>query len=536
LTVAAGALECGSLLPLSKAGLQPGKAASAALGNHEGCHDSLHIRMNEKFPAPIYDETVLAVNFEDAKRYFLDSLLEIHSAHTLMLCRQRILRRQEAEACLAALGNLDREALAVAEREQSCEDLFFYIEQCLQQECGCDVAGKMHTARSRNDIDVTMYRMVLRREILKLVAAVVDALRVLLECASDNLATLMPAYTHTQPAQPTTLAHYLMAAVEFLERDASRLRALFDRVNRSPLGACAITTTGFPIDREYTAELLGFDGVQPNSYGAIAAVDYLTESAATVAVSMISLGRLVQDLLLWCSAEFGFLRLDDAFVQVSSIMPQKRNPVALEHTRVLASKALGQAQAVLTCAHNTPFGDTVDAEDDLQPLVLSMFYDGLRALRLFAGVMSAAEVDKERLRRSVSDKPLTVTELADTLVRKEGITFRQAHQLVSQAVEEVAGAYTHQRLVAALKRLAPKVIERRLKLADRECLKALDPKHFVEVRSIEGGPSPVRMQAAIARSRKVMASNQAWVKRKQQLLRSYPKRIRQAVAAINATA
>ncbi len=507
-----------------------------SLGNHEGCHYSLHIRMNEKFPAPIYDETVLAVNFEDAKRYFLDSLLEIHSAHTLMLCRQRIIRRPEAKACLEALARLDRDKLAQAKRERSCEDLFFHVEQCLERECGCDIAGRIHTARSRNDIDVTMYRMVLRREILKLVAAVVDASRVLLECASDNVATLMPAYTHTQPAQPTTLAHYLMAAVEFLGRDAARLRALFDRVNRSPLGACAITTTGFPIDRDYTAQLLGFDGVQLNSYGAIAAVDYLTESAAAMAVAMINLGRLVQDLLLWCSAEFGFLRLDDAFVQVSSIMPQKRNPVALEHTRVLASKALGQAQAVLTCAHNTPFGDTVDAEDDLQPLILSMFYDGLRALRLFEGVMSSAEVDKERLRRSVSDKPLTVTELADTLVRKEGISFRQAHQLVSQAVEEVASAYTHQGLVAALKRLAPQVIERRLRISDRECMTALDPRHFVEVRTVEGGPAPSRMPAAIARSRKVMASNQAWVKRKQQLLRSYPKRIGQAVVAINATA
>jgi len=510
-------------------------SARDTTGNHNGCPYTLQIRMNDKFPAPIYDETVLAVNFEDAKKYFLDALLEIHSAHTLMLCRQRIIRRREAMACLEALALLDRDALRKARRARSCEDLFYHIEHCLEQECGCDIAGKMHTARSRNDIDVTMYRMVLRREILKLAEAVVETSRVLLECAGNHVATLIPAYTHTQPAQPTTLAHYLMAAVEFLERDAARLRALFDRVNRSPLGACAITTTGFPIDREYTAELLGFDGVQLNSYGAIAAVDYLTESAGVVAAAMISLGRLVQDLLLWCSDEFGFLRLDDAFVQVSSIMPQKRNPVALEHTRVLAGRALGQAQAALTCVHNTPFGDTVDAEDDLQPLILSMFYDALRTLRLFGGVMSAAEVDKERLRRSVSDKPLTVTELADTLVRKEGITFRQAHQLVSQAVEAVARDYTHRQMVRALKRLATQVIGRRLKVSDRECMKALDPKHFVEVRSIEGGPAPSRMQAAIGQSRKVMASNQAWVKRKQQSLGSYRKRIGQAIVAINAT-
>jgi len=492
--------------------------------------------MNDSFPAPIYDETVLAVNFEDAKRYFLDALLEIHHAHTLMLCRQRIIGRREAKACLDALSHLDRDTLAKAIRERSCEDLFFHIEELLLEECGCDIAGKMHTARSRNDIDVTMYRMVLRREILDLAAAVMEASKVLLARAGEHVGTLMPAYTHTQPAQPTTFAHYLMAAVEFLERDVERLRALFERVNRSPLGACAITTTGFPIDREYTAQLLGFERLQVNSYGAIAAVDYLTESAALVAVAAINLGRLVQDLLLWCSDEFGFLRLDDAYVQVSSIMPQKRNPVALEHTRVLASKALGQAQAVLTCAHNTPFGDTVDAEDDLQPLLLSMFTDASRAVRLFTGVVTEAKVDKERLRRSVSDKPLTVTELADTLVRKESLSFRQAHQLVSQAVQEVASDYTHRRLVAALKRLAPKVIERPLKTAEREWMKALDPGHFVEVRTIVGGPAPKQIQAALARSRKVTASNQHWLSNKQQLLLNYPNRIRRAVAALNGTA
>jgi argininosuccinate lyase len=493
-------------------------------------------KVTETFPARIYDETVLAINFEDAKRYFLDSLLEIHHAHTLMLCRQRIIGRREAKACLEALGHLDRDALAKASRDGCCEDLFFHIEQCLLEECGDECAGKMHTARSRNDIDVTMYRMVLRREILELAEGVMAASQILLGRAGDHLATLMPAYTHTQPAQPTTFAHYLMAAVEFLERDIERLRALFDRVNRSPLGACAITTTGFPIDREYTAQLLGFEGLQLNSYGAIAAVDYLTEAAAVVAVAMINLGRLVQDLLLWCSEEFGFLRLNDAYVQVSSIMPQKRNPVALEHTRVLASKALGQAQAVLTCAHNTPFGDTVDAEDDVQPLARSMFADASRAVRLFTGLVAVSEADKERLRRSVSDRPLTVTELADTLVRKEGLSFRQAHRLVSQAVQEVASAYTHRRMVAALKRLAPGIIQRRLKISDRECMRALDPSHFIQVRTVAGGPALNPMQAAVARARTVMASNQVWLKRKQQALRNYPKRIRQAVAALNGSA
>lgn len=488
--------------------------------------------MRDRFPAPIYDQTVLAVNFEDAKKYFLDFLLEIHDAHTLMLCRQGLIPRREAKVCLRTLERLDRAALATATREGSCEDLFFHIETCLLEECGADIAGKTRIARSRNDFDITMYRMAARREILKLASAVIEASGALLGWAADHVRTLVPAYTHTQPAQPTTLAHYLMAAVEFLGRDVERLQAAFATVNRSPLGACAITTTGFPMDREYTAQLLGFEGLQFNSYGAIAAVDYLTEAAGVVAVAMINLGRLVQDFLLWCSEEFGFLRLSDGYVQVSSIMPQKRNPVALEHTRILASKALGQAQAVLTCSHNTPFGDIVDSEDDVQPLVLSMFRDATRAVQLLTGLLAGAEVRSQRLRQRVYDAPLTVTELADTLARDEGLSFCLAHQLVSEAVRAAGAAYSHRRMVRALKRLAPKLIQRRLKTTARQCLRALDPMRFVEVRKVDGGPAPDRMQEAMARARTEIKSSQAWLARKQRLLENYPKRIRQAIAAL----
>src|SRR5579864_113357 len=289
----------------------------------------------------------------------------------------------------------------------------------------------MHTARSRNDIAITLYRMTLRRELLALATAVVDVRAVALDLAARNIETIMPAHTHTQPAQPTTLAHYLLGVAEFLARDYWRIQAAFTRVNLNPLGACAITTTGFSIDRQITTRLLGFEGLAENSYGAIASIDYVTESAAAVAVAMVNAGKFVQDLLLWSSREFGFLRLSDAFVQSSSIMPQKRNPVALEHTRILASRALGEAQAVLTCAHNTPFGDINDSEDDLQPLVFLMFADAQRALRLLAGAMRSAEVDRARLASRAARDFLTVTELADTLVRNEGLSFRQAHDLVA---------------------------------------------------------------------------------------------------------
>ncbi|PYX81988.1 MAG: argininosuccinate lyase, partial [Acidobacteria bacterium] len=269
--------------------------------------------VSKSFPAPVYAETVLMVNFEDAKKYFLEALLEIHYAHTLMLARQRIIAAADAKKCLQALDALDRRGITAAVYDGRCEDLFFYIEEQLAKQIDAETAGRMHTARSRNDIGLTLYRMGLRREVLKMVEAVCNLRGQLLALAEANLETVMPAYTHTQPAQPTTLAHYLMAAVEILQRDTQRLRAAFATVNRNPLGACAITTTGFPIDRECTARLLGFEGLQINSYGAIAAIDYLAEAASAAAVAMVNLGKLVQDLLQWCTKEFGFLRLGDPF-------------------------------------------------------------------------------------------------------------------------------------------------------------------------------------------------------------------------------
>ena len=491
---------------------------------------------SERFPAPVYSETVLAVNFEDAKKYFLEALLEIHAAHTLMLSRQGILAESDARTILAAIAGLDRQAILAARYDGRSEDLFFYVQRLMVEACGEDVAGKVRTALSRNDIDLTLYRMRLRREVMRIAAETADVRRVLLDLAAAHTETLMPANTHTQPAQPTTLAHYLLAAIEFLGRDFGRLRAAFATINRNPLGACAITTTGFPIDRHYTAHLLGFEGLQENSYGAIAAVDYVCEAAGAIAVLTVNLGKLVHDLLLWCMEEFRFLRLSDAYVQSSSIMPQKRNPVALEHTRILLSKAFGQSQAVLACAHNTPFGDIVDSEDDLQPLVFSMCADTSRALRLFAGLMSHAEVDREEMCRKATGSFLTVTELADTLVREEAISFRAAHSLVAAAVEATGREYSPARMAAEIERLAPKTIGRELRKQQEVWLRALDPEHFVRIRRVAGGPAPEAVQAQIANGKKEQAEAQEWLDAKCELLDGYPHLLREAAAAAQKTA
>jgi argininosuccinate lyase len=486
----------------------------------------------EKFPAAVYAETVLAINFEDAKKYFLSALLEIDFAHTLMLTKQGIISKSDAAALIGALDGIDRTQIDAAVYDGSYEDLFFFVEDIVAGACGVDTAGKMHTARSRNDIDLTLYRMRFRSEVLTIAAEVLQARKVLLELAGEHVDTVMPAYTHTQPAQPTTLAHYLLASIEWLGRDFERLSAAFRTINRNPLGACAITTTAFPIDREYTAELLGFEGLQVNSYGAIASVDYVTEAASAVAVTMINLGKLVQDLLQWCTREYGFLRLSDAYVQCSSIMPQKRNPVALEHTRILASKALGQAQAVMTCTHNTPFGDIVDSEDDLQPLVFSMFTDATRALRLFSGAIGRVTVNRDRLKARAAGSFLTVTELADTLVRSEGLSFRSAHALVSSTVKSLGEQDAPEDIVSELLRLAPQVLGRPLASKRELLLVALDPVNFVQVRGIVGGPAPKTVRAEIERQSNEVEEMQKWVNAKTALLAGYPKQMRDAAEAL----
>jgi len=477
-------------------------------------------------PARVYAETVLAVNFEDAKRYFLGALLEIHAAHTLMLERQKILSLEVARACLHGLQALDLAAISKAAYDGTFEDLFFYVEDQLARECGEDVAGRMHTARSRNDIDLAMYRMVLRKAILGTVKETHEVRKVLLDLAAEHDGTLMPAYTHTQPAQPTTLAHYLLGMIEVFGRDEERLRAAFTTVNRSPLGACAIATTAFPIDREYTASLLGFEGLQLNSYGAIASVDYVTQAASAVAVEMVNLGRFVQDLLLWCTAEFGFLRLAEGYVQTSSIMPQKRNPVSLEHARILASKAFSQSQAVLTCVHNTPFGDIVDSEDDLQPLVFSAFSDAARVLRLLAGVMQDAQFDCGRLRQCAAGGFLTVTELADTLVRDEGVSFRQAHRLVSAAVKAAGPDVRSARLAEEVEKLAPRMLGHSLATSRNALVRALDPESFVLTRTIAGGPAPHAVAHQIEQARRDLVDGATWIEKKSILLKTYPDELR----------
>jgi argininosuccinate lyase len=474
---------------------------------------------------PQYVSQVLNENFEDAKALFLSPLMAIHYAHLVMLAERGIIEPLHARALRDALDSISVNAIRKAPYDGTCEDLFSYVERVLVGACGDDVAGRLHTARSRNDIDMTMYRLRQREFIVGLVEASLDLRAVLIDLATKHRDTLFAAHTHTQPAQPTTLAHYLLGVIEQLERDGARLRAAYASTNRCPLGSCAITGTGFPIDRRLTSDLLGFDGPTGNTYGSIATVDYLLESASAAAVLTTGLGRFVQDLLLWCTVEFGYLRLAEGFVQSSTIMPQKRNPVALEHARAIGSKALGQVSAIMLSVHNTPFGDVVDTEDDLQPLVAAMFRDATRAVTLVAASMRGAEFDVARMAARAGAGGTTLTELADHLVREHGVPFRTAHAIAGR-LNAACQTTDPDSLAAMLQQASRDVLGVPVAVTAAELTEILSPLHFVDVRRTPGGPSPIETSRASDVAGAVLDTDRAWLARTRAAITAADERLR----------
>ncbi|PTX64618.1 argininosuccinate lyase [Melghirimyces profundicolus] len=448
------------------------------------------------FPAKTYVDCLLKPVFNDQRDFLFSAMFQIHRAHVLMLCDKGLLSRDEAGKILRAVEKLAGKDPSEFQYDPRYEDLFFMVEGMLKGEIGEDLAGNMHIARSRNDMGVAMYRLVLREKLLELIRNVQELREALLYVGEEHLETVMPAYTHTQPAQPTTLGHYLLSVHDMVERDTKRLWSAYQNVNKSPLGAAAITTTGFDICRDSVKDSLGFEEVVENSYDAIAGADYLLETATSIMILMTDLGRWVQDMLQFCTREFNAVKVADAYVQISSIMPQKRNPVSVEHSRSLSSSAIADAQAVLTMVHNTPFGDIVDTEDDLQPHLYQAIDKSVRVIKLMTAVISTIEINREDLARRAREGYITITELADAMVREKGISFRTAHQIASKVAHKAhrAGMELDEVPPQMILEAAKEVLGREMTFSQEKLAQVSDPHYFIEVRKCPGGPSPKEAQ------------------------------------------
>ncbi len=453
------------------------------------------------FPDPVYKETVLRPLFDGAKDHHVEGFRLVDRAHLVMLHETGILTTEQARPIAQALEAIDREVdVSALTYTGEVEDFFFLIEKELRKRLGPDLAGRLHTARSRNDIDHTLFKLGLKHRIDPLLERLVHLAETLASVAERESNTLIVAYTHGQPAQPTVFGHYLSAVLETLLRDIARLEAARDIVDLSPMGAAAITTSGFPIDRDLMAHLLGFSRPLQNSYGCIASIDYITSTYSAIALTFLHLGRFIQDLQFWTSFEVGQIYVPNAFVQISSIMPQKRNPVPIEHMRHLSSQTVGRAHAMLTIMHNTPFTDMNDSEGESQGFGYGAFESGGRVLDLLAALVPALQINPERVRQNIRRSCITVTELADSLVRLEGLSFREAHEIaaeVSRAVVAVGGDIAVDGY-AAYREAFGRCVGRQTQVDQKQFATIVSPENFVAVRDRFGGPAPKALSQAIA--------------------------------------
>ena len=465
------------------------------------------------FPHPVYARHILRPFFDDARRLLFTPMLAANSAHLIMLAATGIIPAEQAGRVLGALRRVAEDGPEAFDYAPAIEDLFFAVEGRLIALAGAEAGGNLQIARSRNDLDAAMCRLLLRDRLLATIGQALDLRERLLAFAQEHVETLMPGITHTQPAQPTTLAHYLGAVLAPLERDTERLRAAYARVNQSPLGAAAFTTTGFGIDRVQVARLLGFAGVVENGYDAVGGSDCMIEPVTTLTIMASGLSRFVHDLLIWARAEVGILRIGDEFVQISSIMPQKRNPVVLEHARARVGYVYGDAATVATLLHSSAFGDTADINDQIY-IPLARAFDAMGSvLELLTAVFATAEVDRDLLARRAGTGFTTSTELADTLVRDFGLPFRSAHSIAAATVraaiaDNLDTAQITPALVAAA---AESVIGQPIAISPEALRDALDPWTFVRRRSLPGGPAPDAMARSLATLADTLAIDRAWL-------------------------
>jgi argininosuccinate lyase len=463
-----------------------------------------------------YVAHVLRPNFSQARQYLFVPLMLVSEAHALMLYRAKLLPQAQAQAILAALSEIERAGANAFRYSEEVEDLYFAVERQLIAATGPNVGGNLQIARSRNDVDSAMIRLVLRETILGALEALAELRETIIDLAVIHVDSLMPGYTHAQPAQPTTLAHYLAGTLAALERDATRLQATFANVNQNPLGAAALTTTPYAIDRHLTERLLGFQGLAENGFEAVGGVDHVTAALGALVSLEINLSRLNYDLLLFSSREFGFFGVADAFIQISSIMPQKRNPVVLEHVRAKLSRAHGAAQTVFTLTRNVPFGDINDVGENLIHPTLEAFTNLDEALDLLEAVLRAGSWQTARMEARAGEHFTTATGLADALVL-HGLAFRSAHGVVSGLVDVAyqRGLGWQDVTAALVDEIAVAKLGYAVGLSDKAVAEALNPRLFVTARANLGGPARAVMLPFLERRHQRLVADELW--RREQL-------------------
>ncbi len=472
------------------ADMPAGAAPDQAPGEEAGANEMWGGRF-QGGPAAVMERINVSIDF-DRRLYAQD--IAASKAHAAMLVATGIIGAEDGAEIAAGLDRIRGEIDSGDFRfDRALEDIHMNVEARLSALIG-PAAGRLHTARSRNDQVATDFRLWVRDAIDEHDRAIQALQRALLDQAERHAATLMPGFTHLQLAQPITFGHHLMAYVEMLGRDRSRLADCRKRLNESPLGSAALAGTSFPIDRHATAAALGFDRPMANSLDGVSDRDFAIEFMAAASLVSMHLSRLAEEMVLWTTDAFGFVRLSDAFTSGSSIMPQKRNADAAELVRAKSGRIVGALVGLLVMMKGLPLAYGKDMQEDKEPTFeVSDTLD--LVLAAMTGMIRDLEADPAAMRAGMERGFITATDLADWLVRRLGLPFRQAHHITGTVVQraEAKGCGLADLPLAELQSIEPRITE--------EVFGVLSIDRAVESRTSYGGTAPIRVREAIRAAR-----------------------------------
>jgi argininosuccinate lyase len=438
------------------------------------------------------DQVMEAINASiDTDKRLAEQDIAGSKAHAAMLAKAGVISDADAKAIADGLDKVHGEIReGKFQFSKALEDIHMNVESRLKEIIG-EPAGRLHTARSRNDQVALDFRLWVKSACEVRQEQIQALMKALLAQAGSHADSVMPGFTHLQTAQPVTFGHHLMAYVEMLDRDRGRFADAAARMNESPLGAAALAGTGFPIDRHMTAKALGFDRPMANSLDAVSARDFALEALAAVAICAQNLSRLAEEIVVWSSAQFGFVKLSDAWSTGSSIMPQKRNPDAAELVRAKTGRAMGSLVQLLTIMKGLPLAYSKDMQEDKQTTFEA--FDALDlSLQAMTGMIATMTPNVERMRAAASSGFSTATDLADWLVRELNIPFREAHHITGAAVKaaEQANVSLSDLPLVALKAIEPRITDK--------VFAVLTVDASVASRKSYGGTAPERVREQIA--------------------------------------
>jgi argininosuccinate lyase len=434
------------------------------------------------------------------------SILRINQAHIIMLIEQGIIDQADGTILLQALLSVETPT------DSAIEDLHMYVEEQIVAATNEQIGGNLHIAKSRNDQVATAIRMKLRQELCHITDQIIKLQVTLLEKSARHHTTIIPGYTHLQPAQPITYAHYLLACIDILERNVQRIQDLYPRVNLCPMGAGALATTSFPINRPRVATLLGFPAILENSLDAVGSRDFILETMSTLTILGNDISRFVEDLIIWSSFNFNLLELPDAFTSTSSIMPQKKNPDVLEVIRSRTSIILGNFVSVATTLKSLPSSYNLDHQE-----ITPKLWDSLQLLsnsvRMLSEIIVQLQVKSSLT--IVKSSYATSTELANILVRNHGVPFRQAHKivgaLIKYLIEKETGTSEITEVILQNFRNNNPILDE-ISIEVDEIRNALDPSIFITRHNVQGGPAPDETKRMFQNRNISITQSKQWIK------------------------